>query len=139
MDLNSAFTYLQSLPNVKKDDIGVIGYCWGGGNSLLFATRNTAINAAAVYYGPNPANIDDIANITAPVLGIYGELDNRISVNVPTLAEAMEKFNKSFEYKMYTGAAHAFFNDTSANYNPEAAQAAWQVTLAFLQRHLKNR
>lgn len=137
-DLNSAFNYLQSRPDVQQDSIGVIGYCWGGGNSLLFTTRNNALKAAVVYYGPNPANIGDVANITAPVLGIYGELDNRISMNVPALVEAMKQYNKPFEYKMYPGAAHAFFNDTGANYNPEAARDAWQVTLSFFQRHLKN-
>jgi len=138
LDLNSAFEYLQSRPDVQKDNIGVIGYCWGGGNSLLFATRNNALKAAVVYYGPNPASINDIANITAPVLGIYGELDNRISMNVPALVEAMKQFNKPFEYKMYPGAAHAFFNDTGANYNYEAAKDAWQVTLSFLQKYLKR-
>ena len=137
-DLQAAFEYLQSRPDVERDSIGVIGYCWGGGNSLLFATRNSEIKAAVVYYGPNPKNMDDVANIMAPVLGIYGELDPRISVNVPALVEAMKQYDKSFEYKMYPGAAHAFFNDTSANYNPEAAQDAWQVTLSFLEEHLKG-
>ncbi len=137
-DLNAAFAYLQSLPEVRKDSIGVIGYCWGGGNSLLFATRNNKLGAAVVYYGPNPANIDDVANITAPVLGIYGEEDSRISMNVPALVEAMQKHNKLFEYEMYAGAAHAFFNDTGTRYHPGAAAGAWQVTLAFLQEHLKN-
>ncbi len=137
-DLNAAFAYLQSLPEVRKDSIGVIGYCWGGGNSLLFATRNSNLSAAVVYYGPNPANIADVANITAPVLGIYGEEDNRISMNVPALAEAMKRYNKPFEYKMYAGAAHAFFNDTGTRYHPEAAAAAWPITLTFLQEHLKK-
>jgi carboxymethylenebutenolidase len=59
-------------------------------------------------------------------------------MNVPALVEAMERFNKSFEYKMYPGAAHAFFNDTGANYSAEAAQQAWQVTLSFLSNNLKT-
>ena len=115
-----------------------IGYCWGGGNSLLFATRNNALKAAVVYYGPNPANLNDVAKITAPVLGIYGESDTRISMNVPALVEAMKQYNKSFEYKIYPGAAHAFFNDTGANYNSGAAREAWPVTLSFLQKYLKK-
>lgn len=139
VDLNAAFTYLQSLPYVQRDNIGVIGYCWGGGNSLLFATRNNVVKADIVYYGPNPASIADVANIKAPVLGIYGELDTRISVNVPALEAAMKQSNKSFEYKMYPAAAHAFFNDTGANYDPEAAKDAWKVTLSFLERNLKNK
>jgi carboxymethylenebutenolidase len=136
-DLQSAFDYLKSLPDVKADHIGVIGYCWGGGNSLLMATKVRALRTAVVYYGPNPANLDDVANIAGPMLGSYGELDNRITVNVPALVEAMKKYNKSFEYKIYPGAAHAFFNDTGANYNADAAADAWKVTLAFLEKNLK--
>jgi len=137
-DLKAAFTYLQSLPYVKIDSIGVIGYCWGGGNSLLFATRNPELKAAVVYYGPNPANIDDVAKITAPVLGIYGAEDTRITVNVPGLEEAMKTHNKAFEYNIYPEAAHAFFNDTSTRHNREAAIDAWQRTVSFLQEHLMS-
>jgi len=137
-DLNSALKYLQGLSYVKKDKIGVLGYCWGGGNSLLFSTRNPELAAAVVYYGPNPANLDDVANVTAPMLGLFGQEDPRITVNVPKLEEAMKKHNKSFEYKIYPGARHAFFNDTGANYNPDAAADAWPLTLSFLEKHLKN-
>ncbi|MBI4287538.1 MAG: dienelactone hydrolase family protein [Chloroflexi bacterium] len=137
-DLNAAVAYLKGQSFVKADRLGVIGYCWGGGNSLRFATNNKDLRAAVVYYGPNPATLDDVANITASVLGIYGELDTRLTVNVPTLAEAMKKYGKSFEYKVYSGAAHAFFNDTGERHNREAAAEAWPLTLAFLEKNLKQ-
>jgi len=101
------------------------------------ATKVKDLRTAVVYYGPNPANIDDVANINCPMLGIYGELDTRITVNVPALVDAMKKYNKSFDYKVYPNAAHAFFNDTGANYNAEAAADAWKITLAFLEKNLK--
>lgn len=137
IDLNAAVKYLKEKSFVRTDRIGVIGYCWGGGNSLRFATNNKELRAAVVYYGPNPGSLDEVANITASVLGIYGEEDTRISVNVPKLAEAMQKYGKSFEYKIYPGAAHAFFNDTGARYHPESAADAWTRTLAFLEKNLK--
>ncbi|MBI2919233.1 MAG: dienelactone hydrolase family protein [Chloroflexi bacterium] len=137
-DLQSAFDYLASRPYVRADHIGVIGYCWGGGNSLLMATRVQGLRTAVVYYGPNPPNLDDVANIGGPVLGIYGEQDTRITVNVPALAEALKRHNKAFEYKVYPGAAHAFFNDTGSRYNAESAADAWTVTLAFLEKNLKG-
>ena len=136
-DLRSAFDYLKGRNYVKADRIGVIGYCWGGGNSLLMATKVKELRTAVVYYGSNPANLDDVTNISGPMLGIYGEEDTRITVNVPKLAEAMKQYNKPFEYKVYPGAAHAFFNDTGARYNAQAAADAWQVTLAFLAKNLK--
>jgi carboxymethylenebutenolidase len=137
-DLFASFDYLQSLAYVEKDRIGVLGYCWGGGNSLLFATRNPLLAAAVVYYGPNPSDLDDVGKITAPVLGIYGAEDNRITMNVPVLQEAMQRHNKDFQQRTYPGAAHAFFNDTGTRYNQEAAAQAWEVTIDFLQQHLKG-
>jgi carboxymethylenebutenolidase len=137
-DLRSAFDYLKSRPYVKADGIGVIGYCWGGGNSLLMATRVPELRTAVVYYGPNPANIDDVAKITGPVLGIYGEKDTRITVNVPSLVDAMKRHGKAFEHKVYPDAEHAFFNDTGARYHTSSAADAWVVTLDFLNRNLKN-
>ena len=136
-DLDAAVRYIKTLPFVKADRIGVIGYCWGGGNSLRFATNSKELRAAVVYYGPNPTNLDVVANVTASVLGLYGEEDTRISVNVPKLAEAMQKYGKSFEYKIYPGAAHAFFNDTGARYHPESSADAWTRTVAFLNKNLK--
>ena len=136
-DLQSTFDYLKSQPYVKTDHIGVIGYCWGGGNSLLMATKVRELRTAVVYYGLNPSNLNDVANITGPVLGIYGEEDPRITVNVPQLAEAMKKYNKTFEYKVYPGTFHAFFNDTGTRYNAEAAADAWKITLDFLQKNLQ--
>lgn len=137
-DLDAAFAYLLTRSDVNKDKIGVLGYCWGGGNSLLYATRNPKLEAAVVYYGPNPASIDSVANIAAPVLGIYGAEDTRITVNVPALEEAMKKHSKSFDFKVYPGAAHAFFNDTGTRYHPESARDAWQLTNAFLAEELKK-
>jgi carboxymethylenebutenolidase len=137
-DLNASLEYLKGQRSVVADHVGVIGYCWGGGNSLLFATRTQGLRAAVVYYGPNPPNIDDVANITAPVLGIYGERDTRISMNVPGLVEAMKKHGKAFDYTVYPGAAHAFFNDTGGQYHAEAAAQAWVRTNEFLARELKQ-
>jgi carboxymethylenebutenolidase len=70
------------------------------------------------------------------VLGLYGETDTRITSNAPALAGAMTAAGKSFEYHVYPGAAHAFFNEDGGAYNRDAAQDAWSRTLAFFRRHL---
>ena len=138
-DLNGAINYVKSQNFVRANKIGVIGFCWGGGNALLIATRNKDLAAAVVYYGRSPKNLDDVKNITAPVLEHYGELDKAITPQQPKLEEAMKNYGKSFEYHIYADAPHAFNNDTNPErYRPDAAKEAWGRTLDFFKKHLQS-
>ena len=47
-DLDAAYAYLNGLPSVRKDDIGTIGFCWGGGQSFRYATNNPTLRAVVV-------------------------------------------------------------------------------------------
>src|SRR5919108_5662229 len=105
-DLTGAINYLKGQNFVRANKIGVIGFCWGGGNALLIATRDKDLAAAVVYYGRSPKNLDDVKNITAPVLEHYGELDKAITPQQPKLEETMKKYGKSFEYHIYPNAPH---------------------------------
>ena len=135
-DLTAALNYMkkQSYVNGK---VGVVGYCWGGGQSLNFATKNKDLNAAVVYYGRNPDPLDSVANIPCPVMGNYAEDDPNIMPGVEPLKAAMQKAGKSFDVKTYPGAKHAFNNNTNADrYNPEAAKDAWARTVSFFKKNL---
>ena len=136
-DLNAGLAFLNSHPNVKKNKLASIGFCWGGARSFLLAAEDNELKAAVVFYGTAPAE-EQLAKIHCPVLGIYGEADERITSKVPEVAAAMQKLKKTYEYKIYKGAPHAFFNDTNAErYKPEAAKDAWSQTLEFLKKNLK--
>ena len=138
-DLTGAINYLKGEKFVRANKIGVTGFCWGGGNALLITTRNKDLAAAVIYYGRNPKNLEDVKNINAAVLGNYGEKDTGITSQVPKLEEAMKQYGKSFEYKIYPGAPHAFNNDTNPErYNAEAAKEAWARTLDFFKKHLQS-
>ena len=136
-DLNAGLAYLNTHPNVKKDRLASIGFCWGGARSFLLSTEANKLRAAVVFYGTPPTD-EQLAKVHCPVFGCYGETDTRITSTVPTVEATMKKLNKSYAYKIYKGAGHAFFNDTNAQrYNAEAATDAWAQTLAFLQKNLK--
>jgi carboxymethylenebutenolidase len=138
-DLTGGINYLKGQNYVRANKIGVVGFCWSGGQATLILTRNRDLAAGVVYYGRNPNDLDDVKNISAPVLASYGEKDERITAGVPALEEAMKKHGKSFEYKIYPGAQHAFNNDTNPQrYNAEAAKDAWSRTLEFFNKHLQS-
>ena len=134
-DLDAVFEYLQSHAAVGRDRIGVVGFCWGGQRSFLYATANPNLKAAVVFYGSTPPE-EKLAQIQCAVLANYGETDTRITSRVPETAATMQRLGKTFDYKIYPGAAHAFFNDTGSNYNEAAAKDAWTRTLQFFRKQL---
>jgi carboxymethylenebutenolidase len=137
-DLIGALNYVKGQNYVQANKIGVVGFCWGGGKTFLFTTRSKDLSASVIYYGPIPANLDAVKNISNPVLGHYGELDKPITSQVPRLAEEMKKNGKSFEYKIYADSPHAFNSDDRPDrYRPEAAKEAWGRTLEFFKKHLQ--
>ena len=135
--LNAGVRYLQGQAYVRRDRIGVTGYCFGGGMTWRLATANADLRAAAPYYGANPP-LDDVPKIKAAILAIYGGLDERINAGIPAVREAMQKANVTHEIVVYPGAGHAFFNDTGGNYNATAARAAWERTVAWFEKYLKG-
>ena len=134
-DLEAGLKYLASQPNVDADQLGSVGFCWGGARSFTLATASKLLHACVVFYGSTPP-LETLDKVHCPVLGLYGGTDERITSKVPETAEAMKKAGKDFTYHVYEGAGHAFFNDTGPNYNPEAAKDAWTRTLAFLRKTL---
>jgi carboxymethylenebutenolidase len=131
----SGIAHLQGLPYVSRDHVGMVGFCFGGGMTWLVATKAPELKAAVPYYGPNPP-LDEVPNIRAAVLAIYGGDDARIDAGIPAIEEAMKQNNKTFEKIIYPGAAHAFHNDTGRNYKPDAAADAWSKTLAWFARYV---
>ncbi|MGH2520925.1 MAG: dienelactone hydrolase family protein [Anaerolineales bacterium] len=134
-DFVSGWNYLTTLPFADAPRVGMVGFCFGGGVTWRVATRMPELKAAAPFYGPHPL-VEDVPNINAAVLAIYGELDQRINEGIAAIEAAMQQNNKIYEKVIYPGADHAFHNDTGSRYNPEAAQDAWARTLEWFGRYL---
>ena len=138
-DLNGGFNYLKTLDYVKSNRIGSIGFCMGGGLSLQLACRNPELAAAVIFYGRNPTPIDLVQNIRCPLLCNYAGADMGITEqDIDLLKQTSAKYGKEFDIKVYPDAPHAFFNDTGERYSPEAAKDAWERTLKFFNKYLKQ-
>jgi carboxymethylenebutenolidase len=130
VDLDASVAYLQSLKAVRQDAIGVIGFCWGGGQSFRYATNNPGLQGAVVCYGPGP-DTTSMRRIRAPVFGVYGENDARITAAVPDVERAMQAAGKQYTKTVYAGAGHGFLR----THEPAAvADQAWRDILAFLRQ-----
>jgi carboxymethylenebutenolidase len=116
--------------------VGAVGFCWGGGTVNTLAVNSPDLAAAVAYYGAQP-NPDVVPQIQAALLLHYAGEDARINAGIEAYKAALEAAGKEFTIHMYEGAQHAFNNDTSeARYNKEAADLAWERTVAFFKEKL---
>ena len=147
-DVQAAVDYLKSQSFVQPDRIGIVGFCFGGRVSYLAACHISDLKAAVVYYGgrilaplgtEGPSPLEQTANITAPILGLFGEDDaNPTTEDVATIGAELQKHNKTYEFHSYPGAGHGFNCNARDSYRPEAAADAWSKTMAWFDKSLKN-
>ena len=147
-DLEGAVTALRSVAT-SSGKIGCIGHCSGGRHTLLFACNTRNLGAAVDCYGgriiPDELTtampkgvIDMVADLSCPLLGLFGESDaNPSPAHVARLEEELKKANKEYEFKSYPpDAGHGFFSDYRPSYRQEPAVDGWQRIFDFFDKHL---
>lgn len=133
----AAVKYLDTHP-LSTGKIGCTGFCWGGGMTNQVAVNAPELDAAVPYYGSQPAP-EDVPKIKAAVMAHYAGNDERINQGIEAFEEAMKKASIEYKIFIYEGAYHAFNNDSNPDrYNKEAAELAWERTIAFFKEKLKT-
>jgi carboxymethylenebutenolidase len=135
--LNAVRAYGMKLP-AANGKTATIGFCWGGATSFRYATVQPDLNAAVVYYGSSP-DAAALANVKAPVLGLYGGDDARVNATIEPAAAELKKLGKSFEPQLFDGAGHGFLRAQADRNgaNRTATEKAWPRTIEFLTQHTK--
>jgi carboxymethylenebutenolidase len=152
--LNAAMEYGKKLPG-SNGKTGVVGFCWGGARSFGYAADQPNLNAAVVFYGEAPGSMapqgaaatetaemrleKTLANVKAPVLGLYAGNDMRINGTVPATEATMKKLGKSYAVHYFEGSGHGFMGGQAGagGANLKAALAAWPLALQFYRQHLR--
>lgn len=135
-EIQAAIDYLQAQDFVAGPQVGVTGFCMGGGLTLMTAIAEEDVGAAVAWYG-RPLSPEQASEVQAPVLGLYGAEDGGIPVEaVETMESALTEAGVENEFHIYEGAPHAFFNDTRDSYTPDAAEDAWPRALEWFRERL---
>lgn len=139
-DIAGALKHLKA--NGKK--AGVIGYCIGGALALLAAMHLKDVDAVVCYYGVPPSQAGDPATIEIPLLAHFAEHDDFFT---PEKVKEFESrlIDGKVPYELYWyDAKHGFNNPNPVgsaglgHYNGEAAHQAWERTVAFFKRTLRQ-
>lgn len=150
-DIASTIRWSKSQGFADSSRLALTGFCWGGGVAWMAAERFADLKAAAAWYGalaPRPPGtplaepgrkwpIEGVADLKAPVLGLYGGKDKGIpTTDVQAMRDALKSAGKSdSELVLYPDAEHGFLADYRASYNAGAAADAWGRLLTFFASH----
>jgi carboxymethylenebutenolidase len=138
-NLQSAVSYLKSLEIVDNSKVASLGWCFGGDWSLQLALNSSEnpLAATIVYYGRPVTDTASLSSISWPILGIFGDQDQAISVeSVKQFASALNASGITNEIYLYEDVGHAFANPSGDNYAPKETADAWQKTIGFLRTQL---
>ena len=135
----------------SRDDctgqIGIIGFCMGGGFALLSAPRYD-FAAASVNYGEVPKDAARLAGC-CPVVASFGKRDPELPGRAQRLERALSELGVEHDIKEYPGVGHAFMNRINVgpllnplmrfvrmNYDHPSSEDSWRRILTFFDAHL---
>ncbi|QLE87159.1 dienelactone hydrolase family protein [Shewanella sp. Scap07] len=134
-DFLAAANFLKSHP-LSNGKLGAVGFCFGGYMvNYLAAVDSQLLSAGVPFYG-TPADKTIRQNIKAPLLIQLAELDKRVNKSWPEYEQDLKAAGVEYNMHMYKGANHGFHNDSTARYDEENADLAWQRTIAFFTQKL---
>ena len=139
--MSGAADYLLAHPSVSSSNVGVIGFCMGGGLAMVFACeRPDVVAACCPFYGliPWPNAEPDWTKMAAKLQGHFAELDGFFGPDAAKDLEAkLVATGIDAEIVIHPGVDHAFCNDHRPEvYNDAEATVAFSAAKSFLHANV---
>jgi carboxymethylenebutenolidase len=135
-DLDATVDWAEKSGKGDVKRLGITGFCWGGRIVWLYAAHSPRLKAGVAWYGRlvGQANdltpkypLDLVADLKAPVLGLYGGADQGIpNETVEQMQAALKTAGKPSEIVLYPDTPHGFYADYRPSYRKEQAQDGWK-------------
>lgn len=137
-DIQAAASFLRTQSFVSAGGLGVVGFCRGGREAMLFGARSREIEAVVPFH-PAPMKQAELTRLkNVPIQIHHGTADRSVAVTETKNTEKMLKAQRaSVEVFLYEGVDHGFLAYTRPTYKPDEAKLAWTRAVRFLHQHLK--
>jgi len=129
----AATDYLADISSTKT--IGALGFSFGAAWALV-AAENTPdqVSAAVLFYGSYPM---DFKRIKAKILGHFAEVDDFEPLDsLREMETDLKALGLDVTIYLYPAVSHWWMEEDRPQYDPEAAERAWQRTVDFLKASL---
>jgi len=132
---------------VNGDNLGAIGYCFGGKVVLDMAREGMPLKAVATFHGNPSAKQPADNTFKAKVLVAHGRDDSMVSMDaIEGLKSELDAADVDYTVDVYDNAKHGFTNphaderaaknDVDLGYNEAAAKQSWENMLEFMKANL---
>jgi carboxymethylenebutenolidase len=136
-DVDVGADYLRAQSFVKRDAMGVLGFCYGGRLAMDYGARSRNIDAVIAFH-PGATKIEEVKRLKSPVQIHHGTADQAVALaESQRLVKELQSQHTPVELFTYEGAGHGFLAYTRPTYNPDAAKLAWTRAVQFLRKHLR--
>lgn len=145
----AAKEFLTSRPNVDKDKIAAIGYCFGGGTVLNMARLGVDLKAVVSFHGSLATKTPAQAGkVKAKVLVLNGAADKFVTPeSIAAFKNEMTEAGADYEFVNYPGVLHGFTNpdadrlgktnDLAVAYDAEADKQSWAAMQQLFRQVFK--
>jgi carboxymethylenebutenolidase len=140
-DIQAAANYLRRADGGSCKVVLALGFCFGGRQAFFASAPRFGFAGVIGFYGmpgayPNGATgpTQHAAELSAPILGLFGGADHGISaVELEKFHAALTAAGVEHEFVIYPGAPHSFFDVKYAEH-AEACADAWRRVLKFISQ-----
>ena len=145
--IDAAIAQLKKYPQVDTNNIGAIGYCFGGGVLLNTVRLGDELKAVVSFHGTLLGTPARKGLLKTKILVCHGNSDSFVNPQVAEFKKQMDSIGADYKFVGYDNATHAFTNPASDEnakkfnmpiaYNAKADNASWKEMEDFFKKNLK--